>query len=392
MLIGLVGAPSAGKSTFFKAATLSDVEIASYPFTTISPNRGAAFVKINCVDKEFNKQCNPREGFCINHKRFVPVELMDVAGLVPGAHKGLGMGNQFLNDLNQADVLIHVVDISGKTNTKGEAVENHNPLENIRFLEDEINFWFHGLISKNWDKFARTAKQEKQELYKALFKQLSGLKVTEEIAKEAIKSFNPDPTQWSEGDVLALAKKLRQLTKPIIIAANKFDSPGSFENYEKAKQEFKESIIIPCSAESELALREATKKDLIDYIPGENDFIIKKDLTEQQKKGLEFIKENILNKLGNTGIQETLNKEVFDVLKYIAVFPGGVGKMEDSHGRVLADCFLLPKGTTALDFAYKLHTDIGKKFIKAIDVKTRQIIAKDYQLKHRDVIEIKTNA
>src|SRR3989338_977131 len=115
MLIGVVGKPSTGKSTFFKASTLADVEIANYPFTTIKPNRAVVFVKIECVDKEFGKQCSPRIGYCVNGKRFVAVELLDVAGLVPGAHEGKGLGNQFLNDLNQADALIHIVDISGST-------------------------------------------------------------------------------------------------------------------------------------------------------------------------------------------------------------------------------------------------------------------------------------
>src|SRR3989338_7459591 len=109
MLVGVVGKANVGKSTFFKAATLADVEIANYPFATIKPNHGVGFVKIDCIDKEFNIQCNPREGYCVSGYRFVPVNMIDVAGLVPGAHEGKGMGNQFLDDLNQADVLIHVV-------------------------------------------------------------------------------------------------------------------------------------------------------------------------------------------------------------------------------------------------------------------------------------------
>jgi len=106
MIIGFVGAPSSGKSSFFKAATLADAEIANYPFTTIKPNHGVGFVRIDCVDKDFGKQCNPRIGYCVNHQRFVAVDLMDVAGLVPGAHLGLGLGSQFLDDLRQAHVLI----------------------------------------------------------------------------------------------------------------------------------------------------------------------------------------------------------------------------------------------------------------------------------------------
>jgi len=108
MLIGLIGKPSVGKSTFFKAMTLAEVEIANYPFTTISSNRGAGHVKIECIDKEFNVQCEAREGYCLNHFRFVPVELIDVAGLIEGSHKGLGRGNEFLDDISEVSF-----DVSG---------------------------------------------------------------------------------------------------------------------------------------------------------------------------------------------------------------------------------------------------------------------------------------
>src|SRR3990167_5978353 len=125
MLLGLVGKPSCGKSTFFKAATMAEVAIASYPFTTIKANHGVGYVKVDCIDKEFNTQCNPNHGFCINHKRFVPVDLMDVAGLVPGASEGKGLGNQFLDDLRNADVFIHIVDASGTTDVEGKPTEGY---------------------------------------------------------------------------------------------------------------------------------------------------------------------------------------------------------------------------------------------------------------------------
>ncbi len=394
MLIGLVGKPSSGKSTFFKAMTLADVEIASYPFTTIAPNRGAGHVKLECVDKEFNVQCNPSKGYCLNHYRFVPVELLDVAGLVPDAHLGKGKGNQFLDDLRQADVLIHIVDISGSTNEKGESVPalTHDPRKDVKFLEYELDMWYLGILKKGWEKFARTIKQENQDVKKALAKQLSGLKVTEEMVQDCIRDLNlvHHPIDWSEEDLFKLAKELRKLTKPTIIAANKIDVPGSRLNFDRVKEEFKDYIIIPCSAESEVALKEAAKSNLIDYIPGSNDFKILNEskLNDKQKKALQFIKENILKEYGSTGVQETLDKAVFELLGYIAIFPGGVNKLEDSKGRILPDCFLLKKDATALDFAYALHTDIGNNFIKAIDVKNKRVVGKDYKLKHRDVIEI----
>ncbi len=393
MLIGIVGKPSVGKSTFFKACTLADVEIASYPFTTIKPNRAVGFVKIECVDKEFGKQCNPRIGYCKDGNRFVAVELLDVAGLVEGSHQGRGLGLQFLNDLSQADALIHIVDISGSTNEKGESVEtlSYNPLNDIKFLEHELDMWYFGLIKNGWDKFLRQYKLEKGELYKAVSKQLSGIGVSEVIAEEVLKDLSSDITKWSEEELRFFATKLRRKTKPMLIAANKADVRGSEKYLEIIKKEFKEYVIIPCSSDSELALREAGRSGLINYIPGDNNFQIKKELNDKQKKALELIKNNVLDKFGSTGVQEVLNSAVFDLLKYIAVFPGGVNNLVDSEGRILPDCFLMPGRSTALDFAYRLHTDFGKKFIKAVDVKNRLVVGKEHKLKHRDVIEIMSN-
>jgi len=392
MIIGVVGKPNVGKSTFFKASTLAEVEIANYPFATIKPNSAVGYVKIECVDKDFEAQCNPRTGFCLNHKRFVPVQMIDVAGLVPGAHEGLGMGNQFLDDLRQADALIHVIDVAGTTNEKGEPVEalSYNPSEDIKFLEIELDMWYYQILKKGWEKFARLLQQTKNDISKSLAKQLSGLKVTEDMVKDSLKKleFAEDITKWSEENLKLLATELRKLTKPMIIAANKIDIPGAKENLERIKQEFPEYIIMPCSSESELALKEATKHNLINYIPGENTFNIKENLNEIQTKALEFIQKNILDVFGSTGVQNVVNKSVLELLGYIAIFPGGVNKLTDSEGNVLPDCFFLPPNSTALDFAYRLHSDFGDHFIRAIDVKTKQTVGKEHKLKHRDVVEI----
>ena len=396
MLIGIVGKPSCGKSTFFKAQTLANVEIASYPFTTIKPNHGTGYVRVECVDKEFNTICNPRFGYCIEGKRFVPVELLDVAGLVPGAHEGKGMGNQFLDDLNQADVLIHIIDIAGSTNEKGESVPplSYDPANDIKFLEHELDMWYLRLIEKGWERFARSVNQEKPELNKAVAKQLSSLRVTESLMKKVLQklNLNPDIMKWDRNALLNIATELRKATKPMIIACNKIDVPGADKNFERLKEEFSQSLIVPCSAEAELALREAAKHGLINYIPGDSNFeILQEDkLNEKQKQALSFIKKEVLEKYGSTGVQKVLDIAVFELLKYVAIFPGGMNKLEDQHGNRLPDCFLMPSGTTALDFAFKLHTDIGKHFIKAIDVKTRRPVGKEYVLKNRDVIEIVT--
>ena len=392
MQIGVVGKPNCGKSTFFKASTLMDVDIANYPFATIKPNHGVGFVRVDCVDKDFGTQCDPREGFCAGHTRFVPIDLIDVAGLVPGACEGVGMGNQFLDDLRQANCLIHVIDASGGTNEKGESCEcgSYDPAKDIEFLEYELDMWYLGIFRRVWDKFARTVRQEGSDAEKAIAKQFSGLGVTEDIVKDTLRKLSLEPkgiVSWSEEQLKDIVKEFRKQTKPMIIAANKVDTDAGKKNLERLKKEFPDHFIIGCSAESELALKEAAKHKLIDYIPGSSDFDVVGELTDAQKKALDFIKDNVLA-LGSTGVQDIMDAAVFRLLGYIAIFPGGVNKLEDQDGNVLPDCFLMPPETTALDFAYRLHTDFGKNFIKAIDVKKKMPVAKDHKLEHRDVVEI----
>jgi len=393
MLLGLVGKPSCGKSTFFKATTLMDVLIAAYPFATIKPNHGMGYVRVECIDKEFGVQCNPRTGYCVNGTRFVPVELMDVAGLVAGASEGKGLGNQFLDDLRQADLFIHIVDISGTTDAGGKEGQG-NPVEDVRMLENELNIWYTGILKKVWNSFARTLQTTKENFAKAVAKQFSGLKVNEGDVKYVLKKLklNPEkPVEWSEKEIENFACELRHLTKPMIIAANKIDKAGAGKNLEQLKKEFPDLIIIPCSADSELSLRQAVKNDLIDYIPGSKEFKVHENkINPKQKQALELIRKNVLSVYGSTGVQEILDKAVFGLLEHIAVFPAGAHKLADSKGNILPDCFLVPKSTTALDFAFHIHTDFGKNFVKAIDAKTKQPVGKEHVLKHRDGIEIIT--
>jgi len=394
MLIGLVGKPSCGKSTFFKAATLAEIEIASYPFTTIKPNHGVGYVKVDCIDKEFNAQCNPSHGFCINHNRFVPIDLMDVAGLVEGASEGKGLGNQFLDDLRQADVFIHIVDASGKTDAEGKPTEDHNPCLDVEMLDKELDKWYYNILIKVWKTFARQLEMQKHKFSEAVEKQFSGLKVKEDDVKDVLLKLdlNPEkPSSWKEEEIMKFASELRKTSKPMIIAANKCDDGNAASNIDALKSKFPDYKIIPCSADSELALRQVAKAELIEYIPGEKDFKILGDLAEKQKEALNKIKDNVLEKFEfGTGVQEILNTAVFDLLGYLAVFPASANKLGDSKGNILPDCFLLPPRSTALDFAFFLHTDFGNNFIKAIDARSKQAKGKEYALKHRDALEIVT--
>ena len=395
MLVGIVGKPNVGKSTFFRALTMADAESANYPFTTIDPNKGVGFVRVEGVGKEFNVQCNPRVGFSKNGIRFVPVEIIDVAGLVPGAHEGKGLGNKFLDDLRNADVLIHVIDISGSTNEKGEPVTlgSYNPIHDIEFLNIEIDLWFYQVLTKNWNKISKTQASKKQKTVDALRDIVAGLSVKERHLLKALNNMPELMIDWKEKDIKEFASRLRKESKPMVIVANKIDLPGAENNLKKLKERFPELFIIPVSSESEFALKEATKKGLIEYTQGDKEFnILKEDLlNDKQKKALDYIKINVLKKFGSTGVQEAIDIAIFKLLKYIAIFPGGVKKLSDKHGNVLPDCFLLPENSTALDFADTIHSDLAKNFIKAVDVRTKQLLGKTHILKHRDIIEIVAN-
>ena len=387
MEVGVVGKPNVGKSTLFKALTLADAEIADFPFTTIKANIGVGYVKSKCPCGEYGVACAPRNSLCRGGFRFTPVKLIDVAGLVPGAHEGKGLGNQFLDDLRQADVLIHVVDISGRTDEKGEAAEGHDPEADIRFLEDEINLWFEAIVKRNWVKVRSKVRYENKKLVEELMSVLSGLSVTEAQIKKSLEAAGlTGESDWSDEDCGRFALKLREISKPIMIAANKIDVGRP--NYERLKGRYG---MLPVCAEAELALREADKNKLIEYVPGDGDFKVTADLDDKRGKALEFIRERILKAYGGTGVQQTLNKAVYDTLSLITVYPvENENKLTDGKGNVLPDSHLMPRDSTALDLAYKIHTDIGDKFIGAIDCRTKMKVGREHKLRDCDVIKIIT--
>jgi ribosome-binding ATPase len=382
MLVGLVGLPNSGKSTTLKALTLANVHIANYPFTTIEPNQAVGYLIKDCPCKRLGVHCNPQNSKCVNGKRWIPVRLLDVAGLVPGAHEGRGLGNKFLDDLRQADGLIHVLDASGLTDAEGKVRQESDrwdPEKSIDVLENEIDEWLFDIIKRSADKLEGLARMKKLPMERLLAEKLSGLGMTEDgIKRASLKA--PIGTR-------DFATILRKETKPILICANKIDRPGAHENYERMKKAH--PGIVPSSAESELALREAAEHKLIEYTPGDADFrVAPEGLSERQRMALEFIRENVLKKYGSTGVQQALESLVFSKLGCITVYPvANMAKYSDTKGNVLPDVFLVRKGTTMKELAAKVHTAMADKFIGGIGVDRKKLGA-DHVLSDGDVVEI----
>jgi len=387
--IGLLGKANVGKSTFFSAATETPVPIGNFPFTTIQPNIGVAYVKADCACKHFGiKHQNP---LCVNGTRFIPVKLIDVAGLVPGAHEGKGLGNQFLDDARQAEVLIHVVDIAGTTDIQGHPVPigTHNPLEDVEFVEDEFDQWFIDILRREWDKLTREIEQKRAKLTDGIAKRFTGLGIKDYQVQDVLHKLelaSKNPKEWNDSDIQTFVKELRKNTKPIIIAANKADLCKDLDIIKKIP----DSIVIPCSAETELLLRKATKAGIVNYQSGDEQFSVveNKEILPQQQKALDLVN-TVFSKINSTGIQKILNIAVFDLLKLIVVFPvEDETKLTNKNGDVLPDAKLLPQDSTAKDLAGLIHADIAKGFLHAIDCKTKQRIGGDHKLKNGDVIKI----
>ncbi|MFW6117186.1 MAG: redox-regulated ATPase YchF [Thermoproteota archaeon] len=393
-LLGIVGKPNTGKSTFFSATTLAPAEIGSYPFTTIKANRGIGYVRTPCACRDFNVEDNPSNSLCLEGVRLVPVELIDCAGLVPGAWKGRGLGNQFLDEVRKADALIHIIDASGGTDSEGRTCKpgEHDPLEDVKFLENEITMWMADILEQDWPKIARSVEGKSKDLVSLLEDRLSGLTINRRQISEAIRRthLNEDkPTVWSDEDFLKFIDTLRKISKPMLIAANKIDVPTAEKNLERLKE--LDYQVVACCTEAELALRRATEKKLIDYKPGDCNFKINKPekMRKSQLKALETIREKILLKFGSTGVQEAVNAAFSRLLEMITVYPvEDVEHLTDHKGRVLPDAYLVPYGTTARQLAYKIHTELGDSFIYALEARNKNRVGEDYILKDRDVISI----
>ena len=390
MQIGLFGKANVGKSTFFSAATETAVQSGNFPFTTIEPNVGVTYVKVDCACKSLKSRCG--NNLCVDGTRFVPVKLIDVAGLVPGANEGKGLGNQFLADAMQADALIHVVDASGSTDIQGQPVSlgTHDPLEDIKFVEEEFDLWFKQILDREWHKLTKEIEQKRTKISEGLARRFTGLGIKESDIDKILTSMSlkvKKPTDWSDSEIMQFLKSLRKISKPTIIAANKADLCDDLTIIEKMSEKF---VTVPSSAETELLLKKAAKAGIIQYVSGDDNFKgnPSRELSEEQNNALHLAK-NVLTKIGVTGIQKILNTIIFDVMDLIVVYPvEDESKLCNKNGQVLTDARLLDSSSTEKELAFTNHQDIGKGFLHAIDAKTKQRISADHTLKNGDIIKI----
>ena len=389
--LALAGKPNAGKSTFYTAATMADVEVGNYPFTTIDANRGVSYARTRCPCLDRDSRCDSDN--CADGKRYVPLELYDVAGLVPGAHEGRGLGNQFLDELTDADAILHVVDAAGATNEEGEPVEvgEHDPVEDVDFIEEEMTRWLASIVERNWETIERQSRSPEFDIDDALTEMLTGVGATELDVARILRSvdYPEDPREWTAEHRRALAGDLRERTKPIVVVANKADIAPD-DNVERLKEAA--DIVVPATANGELALRRGAEAGLVEYDPGDDGFSLDPGVSDEQREGLESVR-TVIEAYGGTGVQEAINTAVYEVLDRITAYPvENETHWTDSQGRMLPDAYLLREGSTPLDLAYAVHSDIGDGYLHAVDARDGRKIGDDHELEEGDVIKIVSTA
>ena len=393
--IGLIGKTNTGKTTFFNSATLSSAEISTYPFTTKKAKTATAYAVTVCVHPEFNVTDNPNNSKCSDGWRYIPIELIDLPGLIKDAWKGKGLGNQFLSIAAQSDALLHIVDVSGSVDASGKISEvgTGDPISDYADIEEELIMWYHKILEGNRDKISKLISSGNDKI-ESLTELYRGIGVKKDHIKDTLKTLGLEDKNFDDFDVQdtkKFATHLRRISKPTLIVANKIDIEGADETFDRIRERYSDSIVVPASADSELSLRRAEQKGLIKYSPGSEQFEIIKpeDLNDKQKNALEFIKKGIMGEYMRTGVQFAINIAVFKLLKMNSIYPvANEEKLSDKKGRVLPDLILMKDGATVNDLANEIHSDLKKGLLYAKDLRYKLRLPLDYQLRDRDVISL----
>ena len=393
--IGIIGKTNTGKTTFFNSATLSSTEISTYPFTTKKPETGTGQAITLCVHMEFNVQDKPNNSKCIDGWRYIPIELIDLPGLIKDAWKGKGLGNQFLSIAAQSDALLHVVDCSGSIDSTGKISEpgSGDPVSDFADIEEELVMWYQKILEGNRDKISRNI-SDGEDTVEAITELYRGIGVKKNHVVQALKVTGLEETQFDDFGIAQtkeFAKILRKISKPTLIVANKIDIPGADKNFNRLRERYNEVITVPASADSELTLRRAEQQELIKYSPGSEQFDIvqPEKLNEKQSNALNFIKQDIMGEYMRTGVQFAINVTVFKLLKMNAIYPvADEENLSDKKGNILPDLILLKEGATVKDLANEIHTGLSKGLLHAKDLRYNLRLPTHYQLRDRDVISL----
>ena len=393
--LGLIGKTNTGKTTFFNSATLSSEEISSYPFTTKSPVSGISHAITLCVHPEFNIQDNPNNSKCIDGWRYIPIELIDLPGLIKDAWKGKGLGNQFLSIAAQSDALLHVIDSSGGIDSSGQIAEigTGDPISDFADIEEELVMWYHKILEGNREKISKLVRTG-YDVLDAITDLYRGIGVSKTHVKETLLVTGLGDKDFDSFDMVdskKFALHLRKISKPTLIVANKIDVEGADKNFARLRERYNDSIVIPVSGDSEFSLRRAEQKGLIKYSPGSEQFdIIKSDeLNKKQIRALDFIKKDIMGEYMRTGVQFAINVAVFKLLKMNSIYPVADEKhLSDKKGHVLPDLILLKDGATINDLAKEIHSDLTKGLLYGKDLRYNLRLPVDYQLRDRDVVSL----
>jgi len=393
--IGLIGKTNTGKTTFFNSSTLSSDEISTYPFTTKKSSTSVGYAITLCVHSEFNVNDNPNNSRCKDGWRYIPIELIDLPGLIKDAWKGKGLGNQFLSIASQSDALLHIVDASGGVDSSGRIAEvgSGDPVSDFADIEEELNMWYQKIFEGNRDKLKKMTESDNDQV-NALTQLYQGMGVKKSHVKEALRITQLEEKIIENYDIKDSKKfstELRRISKPTLIVANKIDVKGASKNFQRLRERYNDMIVIPASADSELSLRRAEQSELIKYSPGSEQFDILRtnDLNQKQRDALDFIKSDIMGEYMRTGVQFAINVTVFKLLKMNSIYPVAIPeKLSDKKGRVLPDLILLKDGSTIVDLAKEIHSDLTKGLLYAKDVRYKLRVPTNYQLRDRDVISL----
>ena len=391
--IGLIGKTNTGKTTFFNSATLSSDEMSTYPFTTKKPSISIGHAITLCVHPEFNVQDDPNNSKCSDGWRYIPIELIDLPGLIKDAWKGKGLGNKFLSIAAQSGALLHVLDASASIDSMGRIAEigSGDPVSDFADIEEELNMWYQKILEGNRDKLQKMIKTDDDQIT-ALTELYQGLGVKKIHVKESLRITGLEEKNIENYDMQDSKKfstQLRKISKPTLIVANKIDVNGADRNFERLRERYNDTIVVPASADSELTLRRAEQKNLIRYSPGSEQFDILNtdDLNQKQKDALDFISKDIMGEYMRTGVQFAINMTVFKLLKMNSIYPvADPENLSDKKGRVLPDLVLLKDGATVVDLAKEVHSDLVKGLLYAKDLRYNLRIPTNYQLRDRDVI------